>query len=199
MGSSDNHTARPGTGYKEVNRRGTTDGAGPMTEANLQTLRPELGPPLVETQTFNSVDEVFDSTTNAFQLLEAERQAGFFLSGGLIAVHSENRTRNGIWDAMDKREIYATSGPRILLWFDLENGPEGLAPMGSEVALNEAPRFTVRAAGSFKQKPGCPENVTQALGAERTAYVCQNECYNPSEERRVIDRVEIIKIRPAIL
>lgn len=196
MASSDNHSARPGTGYKELNRQGTTENIGPASEATAAITRAEPKPPLAESYTFKDQGEVLAAATNAFQVLETERQASFFVSGGLIAAHSNGRDRDSIWQAMERREVYGTSGPRILLWFNLDNGPDGSVPMGSEIGMNDNPRFTVRAAGSFKQKPGCPDYATNAMSPERIAYVCQNECYNPSDERRIIDRIEIIRIRP---
>jgi len=68
--------------------------------------------------------------------------------------------------------------------------------MGSIVELTRAPRFRVRAAGAFRQLPGCPDYVTGALGAERQASLCANECYNPGSERHVLDRIEVVRIRP---
>ena len=35
----------------------------------------------------------------------------------------------------------------------------GTQPMGSEITMSQNPKFIVRAAGSFKQKEGCPENL----------------------------------------
>ena len=120
----------------------------------------------------------------------------YFYTGGLIATHSEERTRESIWRSIKNKEVYATSGPRILLWFDLINGNEGSLPMGSETQLEDNPRFIVRALGSFEQKPGCPDYAVSALGKERIELLCKNECYNPSNIRREIERIEVIKILP---
>jgi hypothetical protein len=68
--------------------------------------------------------------------------------------------------------------------------------MGSEVATREAPVFRVRAVGSFEQAPGCPESTESALGADRTAGLCAGECYRPKDERRLITRIEVVRIRP---
>jgi hypothetical protein len=191
IASSDNHSARPGTGYKEVARSEFTEtrfggfvntplGAGADTEP-----RPESVP----------VDGT--SITAPFLIFETERQASFFLNGGLAAVHATGRDRDSIWDAMERKEVYGTSGPRILLWFDLLNAPGGTpAPMGSEVSLAESPIFQVRAVGSFEQKPGCPADSGEALAPDRLARLCQGECYHPSDERRPITRIEVVRIRP---
>ena len=195
IGSSDNHSARPGTGYKEFGRIPNTETRGAIDAEWRKRLQPQSD----EAPTPESVP--FDPKTRkiaAFQALDFERQASFFLTGGLVAAHAAGRSRDAIWDALQHREVYATSGERILLWFDLLNGPQGSLPMGSEARIGDNPRFRVRAAGSFAQKPGCPEVSTQGLSPERLARLCRGECYNPSDERHVITRIEVVRIRPRI-
>jgi hypothetical protein len=191
IASSDNHSARPGTGYKEYKRRMMTEAIGPKDEAWRTRILPTPG-----SQTPNPVpiDEV--PPLPAFAFLEFERQASFFMTGGLVAAHATGRDRDAIWDAWQRREVYGTSGPRILLWFDLLNGPEGTAPMGSQVQLGQAPRFRVRAVGAQKQKPGCPERAREALGPERLELLCRGECFNPSDQRHVITHVDVVRVRP---
>ena len=69
--------------------------------------------------------------------------------------------------------------------------------MGSEARLDATPRFRVRAVGSFKQKPGCPD-VRRRTRSARSAsqQLCRGECYNPSDERQRITRIEVVRIRP---
>lgn len=195
IGSSDNHFARAGTGYKEFNRMGNVEGGGPGEPGTF--LDPERNRGKAEPRS-----KPFDVTSpqqNPFQLVEFERQSSFFMTGGLVAVHSENRSRAAIWDALQRKEVYATSGPRILLWFDLDNAPDKAAPMGATVKMGGTPKFTVRAVGSFKQKPGCPQVAVDKLGADRLQRLCQSECYNPSTERKRITRIEVIRVRPQIV
>ena len=131
---------------------------------------------------------------------ETERQASYFMTGGLVAVHASGRDRDSIWTALERREVYGTTGPRILLWFDLLNPPDSsdgpTAPMGSAVELASPPVFRARAVGSFEQQPGCPEESASALGAEELERICRGECYRPSDVRRRITRIEVVRIRP---
>ncbi|GIR86837.1 MAG: hypothetical protein CM15mP86_02960 [Gammaproteobacteria bacterium] len=56
---------------------------------------------------------------NLTWILPPERGASFYSTGGLVAVHAEQLERNAIYDSLYKRQVYATSGERILLWFNL--------------------------------------------------------------------------------
>jgi hypothetical protein len=195
LASSDNHRARPGTGYKPVDRKLTTEAAGARDATWGERLfEPEERDP--EPAPVDTLD-----LSRGFATLEAERQASFFMTGGLAAVHATGRSRAAVWNALERKEVYGTSGPRILLWFHLLNAelPDGTyhpVPMGSEVSLREAPRFEVRAVGSLEQKPGCPDFAVTALTPERAAELCRNECYHPSDERRLVTRIEVVRIRP---
>jgi hypothetical protein len=113
-------------------------------------------------------------------------------------VHADGRDRDAIFAALARREAYGTSGPRILLWFDLVNAPGGPAPMGSEVRLAGAPEFEVRALGDFAQRPGCPDASVRALAPERLARLCRGECYHPGPERTPIAAIEVVRVRPRV-
>ena len=198
MASSDNHFARPGTGFKEVHRTGFTESRGDPS-AVAPAMRNNILPP---TQPLASESIAWDpdqTELRGFALMEMERQASFFLTGGLVAAHAEGRDRGAIWDALERREVYGTSGPRILLWFDLLNPPGTRGhpiPMGGEVEMDRIPIFQVRAVGSFEQAPGCPDYATNALGPEALERICLGECYNPSPVRRPLERIEVVRIRP---
>lgn len=193
IASSDNHTARPGTGYKEVARRRMTEASGARDADWAELILGETVPLAAESRKLD-MDKVYELPP--FQVLDVERQSSFFLTGGLVAVHSEGRDRHAIYDALERKEVYGTSGDRILLWFDLDNGPAGVLPMGSVARLTEAPRFTVRAIGALEQKDGCPAWVREQLGAERLQHVCANQCYHPGDRRRTITRIEVVRISP---
>ena len=192
IASSDNHKARPGTGYKEINRREMTEAAGPADPTGYLLGFREGDGVYSKSTAKNWTSETLPSGPP-----EPERLASFFLTGGLVATHSNGKNRDAIWNSIKRKEVYATSGPRILLWFNLVNAPNGEeVPMGSDIKMSENPRFVVKAAGSFIQKPGCPEYTYNALGKDKLEHLCKNECYNPSDIRKQIDRIEIVRIRP---
>jgi hypothetical protein len=155
IASSDNHTARPGTGYKEFARGSMSDGRGPRNAQWYARLYPKE-PPRAE----SIPPELAMEGRSGFQLVERERRASFLVTGGLVAVHADGRD------------------------------------LGSEVAMSEAPRFRVRAVGAFKQRSGCPAYSVGALSPERLENLCRGECYNPSDERKLVTRIEVIRIRP---
>ncbi|MBW2459000.1 MAG: DUF3604 domain-containing protein [Deltaproteobacteria bacterium] len=193
IASSDNHKSRGGTGYKEYQRRLMTEATGARSKEWHERVFARPLDPAPESVPFT--DELQDATP-PWLLVHTERQASFFLTGGLVAIHAEGRGRDAIWEAMKRREVYGTSGPRILLWFDLINGPNGSKPMGSDVRLGLPPRFTVRALGAYKQQPGCPAWSALGLTPERRERLCAGECYHPSDERHAITRIEVVRIRP---
>jgi hypothetical protein len=190
IASSDNHSARPGTGYKELERRKMTDARGPVDEEYERLL---FGAPEKTIESIALPPEDVASMP-PFQTVWLERQASFFLTGGLVAVHAPERTRDAIWKAFSDREVYGTSGDRILLWFDLINAGDQRVSMGSQLGFDGTPKFRVRAAGSFGQQSGCPDSVVEALGADRVEHICASECYHPSDQRRRITRIEVIRI-----
>lgn len=145
-----------------------------------------------------STDNKFVTGGNGFSISADKESGGFYYTGGLVAVHSNGRHRDAIWDGLERRQVYATSGDRMLVWFDLLNGPQGEAPMGSEVTMRGNPRFRVKALGAFEQQAGCPEYAVAALGQDRAQALCGGECYQPGDRRKVISRVEIVRIRPQI-
>jgi hypothetical protein len=160
LAASDNHSARPGTGYKEFGRTEMTEGL-------------------------------------SWSARESARSS-YFVTGGLTAVHAKGRDRDSIFRALQRRRVYGTSGDRILLHFD-ELAPDGSRiPMGSEVESGEMPRFEVRALGAFVQKPGCPDFVREGLGEDRLEWLCLNECFHPSDRRKTIERIEVVRIRPQV-
>ena len=102
-----------GTGYKQIQRKRTTEAFGaPSKRFDNATQGDQLGPmpysiPL-------DIDGV-----GLINLRNMERQNSFWLSGGLVAVHSEGRGREAIWDGLKRKQVYGTSGDRILLWLSL--------------------------------------------------------------------------------
>tara|TARA_B100000953_G_scaffold31139_2_gene24991 strand:- start:2179 stop:4425 length:2247 start_codon:yes stop_codon:yes gene_type:complete len=194
IASSDNHSARPGTGYKEFSRGNMSDWWGFKSSLfrNLFTGSPGAQLPKAFPVKLNEL--------SAFNRLELERASSFFYTGGLVAVHAESRSRQDIWKAFKERRVYGTSGKRILLSFTLMNPPNtaNSLPMGSEVEMSEEPIFRVKATGSLKQLPGCPDYSFLSLGSEEIERLCKGECYNPDNQRNLIEKIQIVRIFPQI-
>ena len=168
IGSSDNHTARAATGYKQGIKVGMTDMMGARSEFYGRLVSGARDP-----EDPRQPEPVPPGSPSP---LVAEAISSFFYPGGLVAVHAAGRDRASIWSALERRSVYGTSGPRILLWFDLVNAPEGPLAMGGETELAEAPRFQVQAIGSFVQQPGCPDETLRGLPAERVEKLCLGQC-----------------------
>jgi hypothetical protein len=193
IASTDNHTARPATGYKQYARHEMTDARGLASPITDRLTRPFIAGRVRDPQRA----QPGRAERRSFQgLFDVERQASFMYPGGLVAVHAETRDRHSIWAALGRREVYGTSGPRILLWFDLLNADGGPAPMGSEASLGDTPEFEVRAAGAFRQQAGCPVASSSALSPDRLERLCRGECYHPGDERQPIAAIEVIRVRP---
>jgi len=195
IASSDNHSARPGNGYKQIGRHGITDVRGvrsPTADRVLKRLTVEGADDPQRPQPVG-----FDERSFA-GLLNRERAASFLYPGGVVAVHAAGRDRDAIWQALEARRVYGTSGPRILLWFDLLNDDGTRLPMGSalERTRGSHPRFEVRAVGAPLQAPGCPAERAAALGEARLAALCLGECDNPLPQRHLIEAIEVVRIRP---
>ena len=185
IASTDDHTARPGTGYKQYERRKMTFATG--VKSKLWEYKYKAEDP-----SFPEIPKIIPGESQP----DSERVSSFVYPGGILAVHAKGRGKDAIWSALKNKNVYVTSGPRILLWFDLINSPQGKAPMGSEITMSQNPRFIVKAAGSFIQDSGCSSESVDALSSDRLEYLCAGECYNPSNKRHVIEHIEVIKITP---
>lgn len=190
ISSTDNHAARPGTGYKQFDRIVMTDARGVHERETFDTVRGFVTGEVEDPRRAQPVED-----NRMGQLFDTEREASFMYPGGIVAVHATGRGRRSIWDALMRREVYGTSGPRILLWFDLVSEAGERTPMGSEIATRGAPSFVVRAAGSLVQQPGCPDESISALSAERLHHLCRDECHHPGDTRQPIARIDVIRIR----
>jgi len=95
VGSSDTHVAGPGAGYKEFRKMSDNIGAGREEYDAMVAMAGNL------------------------VIRDFERQNSYYFAGSLVAVHATGKSRQDIWEALQQRRVYATSGERTLLWFDL--------------------------------------------------------------------------------
>ena len=201
VSSTDTHSARPGHGFKQLDRARNVDlWLGFRSQKTLREFRN------LEVPAGTPLDQPLDPAKVSLATIggtpdEMERLGSFLSLGGLVAVHASERSREAIWSALQARNVYATSGVRILLWFDLVNATGApnstrVVHMGGAARLERAPVFRVLAIGSEWQRPGCPDFVKAALGAAQLTHLAGNECFYPTGERRAITRLEVVRIRP---
>ena len=77
-------------------------------------------------------------TVQPFQVVDFERQASFFMTGGLVAVHSEGRDRDAIWNALDSRVVSTIATDHAPHTQEVKEMPFDEAPpgmLGLETAL----------------------------------------------------------------
>jgi len=175
----------PGEGYKEVARWNSIL----LLRLGNPDAKRFFLPPSAE-RVPESRPVTPDLYSSSWATWDVERTNSMSITGGLVAVHASNHSRGAIWNALKSRNVYATSGERMLLWMNLVNGPGAPQPMGSAVRMKSNPEFEVKAVGAFIQNPGCPDFQRRLLGARKLETLCHNECFNPSNRRRQITRID---------
>lgn len=108
-----------------------------------------------------ATDSIPENKQNRWNPEEPGASGWAMSASGMAAVWAESNTREAIMDALERREVYATTGPRIAVKFygvndvmepDLENDDSLAAtsargvPMGGELTGPVAPVFSVHAA-----------------------------------------------------
>jgi hypothetical protein len=122
-----------------------------------------------------------ESVESALTIGEKRRPTAFTSAGGLAGVYAEENSREAIFDALARREVFATSGtrivPRFFVGWDLpENACEGGdfnakgyasgVPMGGTLPQRPAPGATLRFAVAANGDPmGAPLQRLQIVKA----------------------------------
>ncbi len=107
-----------------------------------------------------------------------KRYSWQYLASGYAAVWAENNTRAALWDAMKRKEVYGTTGPRIQLRFfggwdfqatDVDAadyvtiGYQKGVPMGSDLLKNEAKKAPTFMIAATKDSEGANLDRVQVI------------------------------------
>ena len=153
IASSDNHSRGP-HGYKEYARSDMTEQRGAASPDQATCCGRARGAALEP--------RPFDRTVQAWACSASRRPSGRLLLADPrhVAVHAESRTRDGVWNALRRRDLRheRSAHPALVRSREPADGA-GRLSMGSEVKQSEVPRFEVRAVGSCEQEPGCPDSA----------------------------------------
>lgn len=75
--------------------------------------------------------------------VDPRESVGLCYGGGLTCVVAERPTREAVWDALRRRAVYATSGPRMIMGLRVNGRIQG-----SELACDAPPRITGHVIGT---------------------------------------------------
>ena len=194
IASSDNHSGRPGTGYKQFARLAMTDARGAASRSERASHEPAREG---HGRRPAARDRGHPRSARPPRSVRRRARRELHVSGG-----PGRRARRRTQPPRDLGRARATRGLRHQRAADpavVRPGERtgGARPDGGQrhVARRSALQ-RARAIGSFVQQPGCPPESEQGLTPERLAYLCHGQCYNPGDERHRITKIEVVRIRP---
>lgn len=121
-------------------------GANPFQFGMIGSTDAHSGLPSAEEDNFwgkMATDSIPENKTRQWEEGEPAPDGWAMSASGLAAVWAEDNSRESIMEAMRRREVYATTGPRIRLQFNAEVDGRSV-PMGGELAtLAGAPTLVV--------------------------------------------------------
>ena len=66
--------------------------------------------------------------------------------------------------------------------------------MGSEITMSQNPNLLLKLLEALNKIAGCSNESVDALSSDRLDYLCAGECYNPSNERHVLNDRKLSKL-----